>query len=195
VHAALREVLGPTALQSGSFNRPGYLRLDFKWTGGLSAQSRRDVEDVSNRAVRDDLGVGVEYMTLERAKKIGALALFGETYGDEVRVVEIGGAWSRALWWDPRVIKAQIGPIAVTGESSIGSARAVSGDCWVTGIRARAAADSVAIDRHAQRRCVGPPQRISEMVSRLKEADANSTSSRRRLLLTTLTRSSNSTDR
>src|SRR3954452_16426714 len=54
VHAALRQVLGPQALQSGSYNRPGYLRLDFAWQGALSAQQRRDIEDVANAAVRAD---------------------------------------------------------------------------------------------------------------------------------------------
>ncbi|MEI2727929.1 MAG: alanine--tRNA ligase [Candidatus Nanopelagicales bacterium] len=175
VHAALREVLGPTALQSGSFNRPGYLRLDFKWTGGLSAQSRRDVEDVSNRAVRDDLGVGVEYMTLERAKKIGALALFGETYGDEVRVVEIGGAWSRELCGGTHVSSsAQIGPIAVTGESSIGSGtRRVEATVGLPAFEYLARERDM-VSQLTDMLNVGAsdlPQRISEMVSRLKEAE------------------------
>ena len=170
VHAALREVLGPTALQSGSFNRPGYLRLDFKWTGGLSAQSRRDVEDVSNRAVRDDLGVGVEYMTLERAKKIGALALFGETYGDEVRVVEIGGAWSRELCGGTHVSSsAQIGPIAVTGESSIGSGtRRVEATVGLPAFEYLARERDM-VSQLTDMLNVGAsdlPQRISEMVSR-----------------------------
>ena len=58
VHAALRQVLGPQALQSGSYNRPGYLRLDFAWQGALSPQQRIDIEDVANAAVRADHGVG-----------------------------------------------------------------------------------------------------------------------------------------
>ncbi|MGZ4450383.1 MAG: alanine--tRNA ligase-related protein, partial [Nocardioides sp.] len=123
VHAALREVLGPTALQSGSYNRPGYLRLDFGWTSGLSEQQVRDIEQVSNHALRADLPVGWQYMTLAEAKDWGAIALFGETYDDtKVRVVEIGGPWSRELCGGTHVDhSSQIGTIVVTGESSVGS--------------------------------------------------------------------------
>lgn len=122
VHAALREVLGSSATQSGSFNRPGYLRLDFSWGQALSQQARLDVEQVSNRAVRDDLPVAVRYMSLAEAKQEGALALFGETYGDSVRVVDIGGPWSRELCGGTHVdSSSQIGPLAITSEASVGS--------------------------------------------------------------------------
>ena len=122
VHAALREVLGPTALQSGSYNRPGYLRLDFGWNGALSPEQLHDVEHVSNRALREDLPVSALYMTLPEAKEWGALALFGETYGEEVRVVEIGGPWSRELCGGTHVDRSsQIGTVVVTSDSSVGA--------------------------------------------------------------------------
>jgi len=123
VHAALREVLGPTALQSGSYNRPGYLRLDFGWTRSLSPEQLHDLEQVANNALRADLPVGWQYMTLKEAKEWGALALFGETYDDsKVRVVEIGGPWSRELCGGTHVDhSSQIGTIVVTGEASVGS--------------------------------------------------------------------------
>jgi alanyl-tRNA synthetase len=123
VHAALREVLGPSALQSGSYNRPGYLRLDFGWTTGLRPEQVREIEDVSNHALRADLPVGWQYMTLPEAKDWGAVALFGETYdAGQVRVVEIGGPWSRELCGGTHVDhSSQIGTIVVTGESSVGS--------------------------------------------------------------------------
>lgn len=122
VHAALREVLGPSAMQSGSFNRPGYLRLDFSWRAKLSDTVKSEIEEVSNRAVRRDLPVAVRYMPLGQAREIGALALFGETYDENVRVVEIGGAWSRELCGGTHVEHAaQIGPVVVTGEASVGS--------------------------------------------------------------------------
>ncbi len=123
VHAALRQVLGPSALQSGSYNRPGYLRLDFGWTTGLAPEQVRDIELVSNEALRADLPVGWQYMTLEEAKDWGAVALFGETYDNtKVRVVEIGGPWSRELCGGTHVDHAsQIGTIVVTGEASVGS--------------------------------------------------------------------------
>ncbi|GAA4120009.1 alanine--tRNA ligase [Nocardioides fonticola] len=123
VHAALREVLGPTALQAGSYNRPGYLRLDFGWTTGLSEAQVRDIEQVSNQALRADLPVSWQYMTLPEARDWGAIALFGETYDEsKVRVVEIGGPWSRELCGGTHVDhSSQIGTVVVTGESSVGS--------------------------------------------------------------------------
>ena len=123
VHAALRDVLGPTALQSGSYNRPGYLRLDFGWTTALAPDQLRQLEEVSNNALRADLPVGWDYMTLPEAKDWGAIALFGETYDNsKVRVVEIGGAWSRELCGGTHVDhSSQIGTIVITGEASVGS--------------------------------------------------------------------------
>ena len=122
VHAALRQVLGPSALQSGSYNKPGYLRLDFAWGQSLSAATRSEIEEVANLAVRKDLPVSATFMPLPRAREIGALALFGETYDEDVRVVEIGGPWSRELCGGTHVQhSSQIGAITVTGESSVGS--------------------------------------------------------------------------
>lgn len=122
VHAALRQVLGPTALQSGSYNKPGYLRLDFAWGQSLSPETRSEIEEVANLAVRQDLPVSAQYMTLPQARDFGALALFGETYDEQVRVIEIGGPWSRELCGGTHVgHSSQIGALTVTGESSVGS--------------------------------------------------------------------------
>ena len=122
MHAALRQVLGPTALQSGSYNKPGYLRLDFAWPSGLSQRVRSDVEEAANQAIRSDLNVTATYMPLATAREIGALALFGETYDEEVRVVEMGGPWSRELCGGTHVQhSSQIGLVTLTGESSVGS--------------------------------------------------------------------------
>ena len=122
VHAALRQVLGPTALQSGSYNKPGYLRLDFAWPSGLSQAVRSDVEEAANQAIRLDLNVRANYMSLAEARELGALALFGETYGEEVRVVEMGGRWSRELCGGTHVQhSSQIGLVTLNAESSVGS--------------------------------------------------------------------------
>jgi alanyl-tRNA synthetase len=122
MHAALRQVLGPTALQSGSYNKPGYLRLDFAWGSALNDATKRDVEEVSNRALRADLAVTVQHMPLARAREIGALALFGENYDTDVRVVEIGGPWSRELCGGTHVDhSSQVGALTIVGESSVGA--------------------------------------------------------------------------
>jgi alanyl-tRNA synthetase len=122
VHAALRQVLGPTALQSGSYNKPGYLRLDFSWNSPLSYETRSEIEEISNIAIRSDLAVSAQFMSLPEAKTWGAVALFGETYDESVRVVQIGGPWSRELCGGTHVARSsQIGLVSITNESSVGS--------------------------------------------------------------------------
>ena len=122
VHAALRQVLGPNAVQAGSLNRPGYLRFDFNWQGPLSEEQRTQIEEVTNQAVQADFEVHTFTEQLEKAKAMGALALFGESYPDEVRVVEIGGPFSLELCGGTHVHNsAQIGPVTILGESSVGS--------------------------------------------------------------------------
>ncbi|MEV0648744.1 alanine--tRNA ligase [Phytomonospora sp. NPDC050363] len=186
VHAALRQVLGPSALQSGSFNRPGYLRLDFSWRKGLSNETRSEVEEVANRAVRKDLPVAVEYMPLGRARELGALALFGETYDEEVRVVEIGGEWSRELCGGTHVAhSSQIGPMVVTAESSVGSGqRRIEA---ATGIEAYQylARERDLVTRISEE--LGAPrgelaERVSALVARLKDAERASAKLNEQLL-------------
>jgi alanyl-tRNA synthetase len=122
VHAALRQVLGPNAVQAGSLNRPGYLRFDFNWQGQLSNDQRTQIEEVTNEAVEADFEVHSFTTDLDKAKAMGAMALFGENYPDEVRVVEIGGPFSLELCGGTHVrSSAQIGPVTILGESSVGS--------------------------------------------------------------------------
>jgi len=122
VHAALRQVLGSTALQSGSYNKPGYMRLDFSWQQALSAETKSEIEEVSNLAIRSDLAVSAQFMSLPEAREWGAVALFGETYDESVRAVQIGGPWSRELCGGTHVSRSsQIGLVSVIGEASVGS--------------------------------------------------------------------------
>jgi alanyl-tRNA synthetase len=122
VHAALRQVLGPNAVQAGSLNRPGYLRFDFSWQGPLSETQSSQIQEVANEAVEADYEVHSFTTELEKAKAMGAMALFGESYPDEVRVVEIGGPFSLELCGGTHVHNsAQIGPVTILGESSVGS--------------------------------------------------------------------------
>lgn len=122
VHAALRQVLGPNAVQAGSLNRPGYLRFDFNWQGPLTEEQRTQIEEVTNQAVQADFEVHTFTEQLEKAKAMGAIALFGESYPEQVRVVEIGGPFSLELCGGTHVHNsAQIGPVTILGESSVGS--------------------------------------------------------------------------
>ncbi|GIE81733.1 alanine--tRNA ligase [Actinoplanes philippinensis] len=186
VHAALRHVLGPTALQSGSYNRPGYLRLDFAWRGGLSDATRSEVEEVANLAIRRDLPVGVRYVPLDQARAEGALALFGETYDDTVRVVEIGGDWSRELCGGTHVDRsAQIGSLAVTGESSVGAGqRRIEA---VTGIEAfrYLARERDLVGRLAAQLKSRPeelPDRVAALLARMKQVEKEAETLRDRLV-------------
>lgn len=122
VHAALRDTLGPTATQSGSLNRAGYMRFDFAWSQALSTDTRTEIEEIANRAVQDALEVTTRIVSLDEAKEAGAMALFGEKYGDVVRMVDIGGPWSRELCAGTHVnTSAEIGIVSVVGESSVGA--------------------------------------------------------------------------
>ncbi|QNG18928.1 alanine--tRNA ligase [Rhodococcus triatomae] len=122
VHAALRQVLGPNAVQAGSLNKPGYLRFDFSWQGALTEAQKQDIEAVTNEAVAANYAVNTFVTDLDKAKSMGAMALFGENYGDEVRVVEIGGPFSMELCGGTHVgSSAQIGQVTLLGEQSVGS--------------------------------------------------------------------------
>ncbi len=137
VHAALRQVLGPNALQSGSYNKPGYMRLDFAWGESLSESTKSEIEEVSNLAIRSDLAVSAQFMTLPDAKDWGAIALFGETYDEMVRVVQVGGPWSRELCGGTHVSRSsQIGLVSLTGESSVGSGvRRIEAEVGIAALR------------------------------------------------------------
>lgn len=97
IHAAVRQVLGPTAVQAGSLNRPGYLRFDFNYTEQLTQAQMDEIALIANQAVDSDFAVNTIETSLEEAKAMGAMALFGENYGNNVRVVEIGGPFSIEL--------------------------------------------------------------------------------------------------
>ncbi len=175
VHAALRHVLGPTALQNGSYNKPGYLRLDFAWPGGLDAATRSEVEEVANLAVRRDLPVSATYMTLPEARALGALALFGETYDEQVRVVEMGGEWSRELCGGTHVAhSSQVGVLALTGESSVGAGvRRVEALVGIEAFRSLAA-ERALLAAASEAMKVRPqelPDRIAAVLAQLKAAE------------------------
>ncbi|MDG4795660.1 alanine--tRNA ligase [Micromonospora sp. WMMD1082] len=186
VHAALRQVLGPNALQSGSYNRPGYLRLDFAWRGSLSDATRSEIEEVANLAIRRDLPVDVRYLPLAQARAEGALALFGETYDETVRVVEIGGEWSRELCGGTHVAHAaQIGSLALTGESSVGAGqRRIEA---VTGIEAfrYLARERDLVTQLATQLKARPeelPDRVTALLSRMKQIEREANDLRDRLI-------------
>jgi alanyl-tRNA synthetase len=121
VHKAFREALGETATQAGSENAPGRFRFDFSAAGAVPESVMTDVEARVNDVILDDLAVHAEIMSQAEAVKSGAMALFGEKYGDEVRVVSVG-EWARELCGGTHAgSSGKLGVIKLLGESSIGS--------------------------------------------------------------------------
>lgn len=175
VHAALRDTLGPHATQAGSLNRAGYLRLDFSWNQALPGDAEVAIESIVNSAIRDDLEVTTRILPVDDAKALGAMALFGEKYGDTVRMVDIGGPWSRELCAGTHVGRSsQIGVISILGESSVSStARRIEA------LVGTAAVQNFSIEKALVRRLTGMlktprediPTRVEELVAQVKSLE------------------------
>jgi alanyl-tRNA synthetase len=174
IHAALREVLGPQAHQAGSYNKAGYMRLDFNWNQALSPATRSEIEERSNAAIRDNLEVTTRVMPLAEAKALGAMALFGEKYGETVRVVDIGGPWSRELCAGTHVARSsEVGLINVVGESSVGSSnRRIESLVGIEGFRDLALERTIVSRLSAELKTPREqlPERIAELMASLKTA-------------------------
>lgn len=175
VHAALRDTLGSSATQSGSLNRAGYLRFDFAWTQALSPETKSEIEEIANNAVRDNLQVTTRVLALDEAKELGAMALFGEKYGDTVRMVDIGGPWSRELCGGTHVAtSAEVGLINLVGESSVGAAnRRVEALVGADAFRELAAERAIVSQLTSSLKTPRDqlPARIAELAANLKAAE------------------------
>ena len=175
IHAALRQVLGQDAHQAGSYNKAGYMRLDFSWNNALSAATRSEIEEIANLKVRENLEVETRIMNLDDARARGAMALFGEKYGDEVRVVEIGGPWSLELCAGTHVARSsEIGLINVVSETSVGSAaRRIESLVGLEAFRDLAAERAIVSELTSNLKTPREnlPDRIAELVANLKAAE------------------------
>ena len=121
VHKAFREILGETATQAGSENSPGRFRFDFPATGAVPASVLEEVEGRVNNLLLDNLNVTAKVMTQPEAKAMGAMALFGEKYGDQVRVVSVGD-WAHELCGGTHVKSSgELGVVKLLSEASIGA--------------------------------------------------------------------------
>ncbi|MBT8224271.1 MAG: alanine--tRNA ligase [Dactylosporangium sp.] len=121
IHQTMRLFLGESATQAGSLNAPGRLRFDFNTPSAVSASVLHDVEQQVNEVLMSDLEVRAFITSLEKARELGAMALFGEKYGDAVRVVEVGD-YARELCGGTHAARSgQLGLVKILSESSIGS--------------------------------------------------------------------------
>ena len=175
VHKAFREFLGETATQAGSENSPGRFRFDFPATGAVPDSVLNDVESRVNSLLLEDLEVSAEVMSQEAAKKIGAMALFGEKYGDRVRVISVGD-WARELCGGTHVTRSgQLGVIKLLSESSIGAGvrrvEALVGiDAYKFLAREHVLLNSLT-DLIKGSRAEELPERISDLLSKMKEIE------------------------
>lgn len=175
VHQGLREFLGEGATQAGSENSPSRMRFDFRHHAAVPADVMAGIEERVNDRLADDLSVTDTITDLETAKAMGAMALFGEKYGERVRMVDIGEGWSRELCAGTHVpATGHIGRIAILSESSIGSGvrriEALVGD----GAYALHAKEHALVSQLSSMLGGKPeelPSRIDAMLRKLKEVE------------------------
>ncbi len=174
VHKAFREALGDTATQAGSENAPGHFRFDFSASGAVPQSAMVDVEERVNDLVLADLAVEAEIMSQDEARRSGAMALFGEKYGDEVRVISVGD-WARELCGGTHAgSSGQLGVVKLLGESSIGSGvrrveALVGGDAYR--FLAREHVLVAQLSEALKARPEELPDRVNDLVERLRAAE------------------------
>jgi alanyl-tRNA synthetase len=174
VHRAFRELLGETATQAGSENSPGRFRFDFAHPQAVPHSVLADAEQLVNAVLVDDLAVTAQIMSQPEAKAMGAMALFGEKYGDRVRVVSVG-EWAHELCGGTHVPNTgRLGLVKLLHESSIGAGvrrveALVGADAY--GFLAR---EHVLLSQVAEALKARPeelPERVSGIVGRLRDAE------------------------
>ena len=175
VHKALRETLGEGATQAGSENAPHRLRFDFRAGSQPPVGALAEISERVNTRAFENLDITDRTMSIDEARNLGAMALFGEKYGDRVRVVSIGGDWSRELCAGTHVRSTGLlGPITLLGEASIGSGvrrlDALVGDA-ATRFHAKEQVLVSQLSSLVGARSEELPDRISGLLARLKEAE------------------------
>ncbi|MFJ8666736.1 alanine--tRNA ligase [Streptomyces sp. NPDC093600] len=173
-HQALRDALGPTAAQAGSENSPGRFRFDFGSPNAVPGTVLTDVEQKINEVLARELDVHAEVMSIDEAKRQGAIAEFGEKYGERVRVVTIGD-FSKELCGGTHVRNtSQLGLVKLLGESSIGSGvRRVEALVGVDAYNFLAKEHTVVaqLQELVKGRPEELPEKISAMLGKLKDAE------------------------
>jgi len=175
LHKALHESVGTTATQAGSENAPSHVRFDFRHGAALPAGALTEIEARINERLVEDLEVTDQVMDLDKALASGAMALFGAKYGDKVRVVSIGGDWSRELCAGTHVERSgSLGLVTLLGESSIGSGVRRVDALVGAGAYAAQAKERTLVHQLTGMLDARPdelPERISGLVTRLKDAE------------------------
>lgn len=189
IHKALHELVGQDRTQAGSENAPSRIRFDFRSPSAVSASALSEIEERVNVRLADNLEITDQLMPIAQAREAGAMALFGEKYGDVVRVVSIGDDWSRELCAGTHVKQTgQLGRVTLLGESSIGSGvrrvDALVGD-GAYGFQAKEHALVGQLTGLLNARAEELPDRVGSLVARLKEAEKELAGLRQGQLLAT----------
>ena len=186
VHKAIREALGDTATQAGSENAPGRFRFDFTAQSALPVSVLHDVEARVNALLMDDLPVRAEVMTQTQAREAGAMALFGEKYGDQVRVVSVGD-WARELCGGTHAQRSgQLGLVKLLGEASIGAGVRRVEALVGTDAYDFLAREHAVVGQLTEVLKVRPeelPERVHGILARLKDAEKEIAAARQRQVL------------
>jgi alanyl-tRNA synthetase len=174
VHRAFRGALGESAAQAGSENSPGRFRFDFTAAGAVPPSVLAAAEDEVNRVLINDLEVRAFHTSIGEARAMGALALFGEKYPEQVRVVEVGD-YSRELCGGTHVARSgNLGLVKILGEASIGSGvRRVEALVGIDAFRylARESVLVSLLSEQLKARREELPERIAGVVARLRDAE------------------------
>jgi alanyl-tRNA synthetase len=174
VHRAFRGALGESAAQAGSENSPGRFRFDFTAIGAVPPAVLADAEDEVNEVLINDLDVRAFHTSISEARAMGALALFGEKYGEQVRVVEVGD-YSRELCGGTHVARSgQLGLVKILGESSIGSGiRRVEALVGIDAFRflARESLLVSQLTEQLKAQRADLPDRVAGIVTKLRDAE------------------------
>ncbi|HLS24885.1 MAG TPA: alanine--tRNA ligase [Beutenbergiaceae bacterium] len=175
VHKALHEFLGPQATQAGSENAPSRMRFDFRHAEAVPASVIGEIEERVNERLVEDLEVTDAVMKYDDALAQGAVALFGEKYGDQVRVVSIGGDWSKELCGGTHVERSgQLGQVTLLGEASIGSGIRRVDALVGQGAYAKGAKERAVLGQLTQMVGARPeelPDRVSALMARVKDSE------------------------
>lgn len=175
VHKAFREALGESATQAGSENAPGRFRFDFPASGAVPFSVLNDVETRVNTLLLENMEVTAQTMSQKEALDLGAMALFGEKYGEVVRVVSVGD-WARELCGGTHVnSSAELGVVKLLSESSIGAGVRRVEALVGTDAYSFLAKEHIILNSLTQivkgSRVEELPERISELISSLKSAE------------------------
>jgi alanyl-tRNA synthetase len=172
LHAALRKVLGTHVKQAGSLVAPDHLRFDFSHYASVDHQDLTDIEDLVNEHTLDNEEIRTEVMSIDQALASGAMGLFGEKYGDHVRVVSVGdGSFSRELCGGTHVERTgEIGLFKLTSEGSVAAGtrrvEALTGTGLLENMRRR-----MALLQEIESRFKAKPDELIASIERLEESD------------------------